>query len=160
MIIPPLFLGHERVLVSEKSILIACDHGGFELKEAFKKELDEQGFKIIDLGANSSESVDYPDYGSALASEIEKGVAEKGILICGSGIGISIAANRNPAVRAAVCHSGLTARLARQHNNANVLSLGARIIGLETALDCLNEFLNTEFEGGRHERRVAKLGSA
>lgn len=146
--------------MSEKSIVIACDHGGFDLKEEFKKVLQAQGFEVLDLGANSTESVDYPDYGAALASEIEKGSAEKGVLICGSGIGISIAANRNPAVRAAVCHSGLTARLARQHNDANVLSLGARIVGLETALDCLNEFLTTEFEGGRHERRVAKLGSA
>ena len=146
--------------MSEKSIVIACDHGGFDLKEEFKKVLNSKGFDVLDLGANSTESVDYPDYGAALANEIEKGSAAKGILICGSGIGISIAANRNPAVRAAVCHSGLTARLARQHNDANVLSLGARIIGLETALDCLNEFLTTEFEGGRHQRRVAKLGSA
>lgn len=146
--------------MSEKSIVIACDHGGFDLKEEFKKVLHAQGFEVLDLGAHSTDSVDYPDYGAALAGEIEKGSAEKGVLICGSGIGISIAANRNPAVRAAVCHSGLTARLARQHNDANVLSLGARIVGLETALDCLNEFLTTEFEGGRHERRVAKLGSA
>ena len=146
--------------MSEKTIAIACDHGGFDLKETFKGILLERGFEVLDLGANSTDSVDYPDYGSALATEIEKGTVEKGILICGSGIGISIAANRNPAVRAAVCHSGLTARLARQHNDANVLSIGARIIGLETAIDCLNEFLNTEFEGGRHARRVAKLGSA
>lgn len=146
--------------MSDNKIVIACDHGGFELKEAFKNVLSEQGYDVIDLGVHSTESVDYPDYGDALAKEIEKGTANKGVLICGSGIGISIAANRNPAVRAAVCHSGLTARLARQHNDANVLSLGARIIGVETALDCLKEFLNTEFEGGRHARRVAKLGSA
>ena len=149
-----------EVPVSEKTIAIACDHGGFDLKETLKSILSERGYDVVDLGAHSTDSVDYPDYGAALATEIEKGTAAKGVLICGSGIGISIAANRNPAVRAAVCHSGLTARLARQHNDANVLSIGARIIGLETAIDCLNEFLNTEFEGGRHERRVAKLGSA
>lgn len=145
--------------MSEKPIAIACDHGGFELKEAFKELLSERGFEVLDLGTDGTGSVDYPDFGAALATEIEKGSADRGILICGSGIGISIAANRNPAVRAAVCHSGLTARLARQHNDANVLSLGARIVGFETAVDCLNEFLDTEFEGGRHERRVAKLGN-
>ncbi len=144
--------------MSDNVIAIACDHGGFNLKEVLKKNIENRGLSVLDLGANSTESVDYPAYGSALATAIEEGKADKGILICGSGIGISIAANRNPAVRAAVCHSGLTARLARQHNDANVLSLGARIVGEETALDCLDEFLTTDFEGGRHQRRVDQLG--
>ena len=144
--------------VSKNIVAIACDHGGFDLKEILKGNLEQRGMEVLDLGTHSVDSVDYPEYGAAVAKAIEEGQANKGVLICGSGIGISIAANRNPAVRAAVCHSGLTARLARQHNDANVLSLGARIVGEETAIDCLNEFLVTEFEGGRHQRRVDKLG--
>lgn len=145
-------------ILSKSVIAIASDHGGYELKEVFKSVLEEKGYLPLDLGTNSTESVDYPDFGTALAKVIETGGASRGILICGSGIGISIAANRNPAVRAAVCHSGLSAKLARQHNDANVLALGARLIGIETALDCLEQFLITEFEGGRHQRRVDKLG--
>jgi len=145
-------------ILSKSVIAIACDHGGYELKEVLKSVLDKKGFQSLDLGTNSTESVDYPEFGMALAKAIEDGKASRGILICGSGIGISIAANRNPAVRAAVCHSGLSAKLARQHNDANVLALGARLIGIETALDCLEQFLTTEFEGGRHQQRVDKLG--
>ncbi len=145
--------------MSKKTIAIACDHGGFELKELLKAELLKKGFEPIDLGTNSTDSVDYPEYGQLMGATIAAGEAAFGVLICGSGIGISIAANRNPAVRAAVCHSGLTAKLARQHNNANVLALGARLIGVETALDCLEQFLTTDFEGGgRHQRRVDQLG--
>lgn len=144
--------------VPKNTVAIACDHGGFDLKETLKETLKQRGLEVLDLGTHNADSVDYPEYGAALAKAIEEGQADKGVLICGSGIGISIAANRNPAVRAAACHSGLTARLARQHNDANVLSLGARIVGEETAIDCLNEFLVTEFEGGRHQRRVDKLG--
>ena len=110
------------------------------------------------MGTHSAESVDYPEFGRLMGVAIEAGKAPLGILICGTGIGISIAANRNPAVRAAVCHSGLSAKLARQHNDANVLALGARLIGVETALDCMNQFLTTDFEGGRHQRRVDQLG--
>lgn len=145
--------------MSKSNIAIACDHGGFELKELFKRVLAERGFEVLDLGTSGTDSVDYPEYGKAMADAISSGQAPRGILICGSGIGISIAANRNPAVRAAVCHSGLSAKLARQHNDANVLALGARLIGIETALDCLEQFLTTEFEGGRHQRRVNQLSS-
>ncbi len=139
-------------------IAIASDHAGYDLKCTVKQELEARGLTVLDLGTHSAESVDYPDYGTAMAHAIEQGDATRGIVICGSGIGISIAANRSPAVRAALCHSGLAAKLSRLHNDANVLALGARLIGIETALDCLDAFLNTEFEGGRHQRRVAKLG--
>jgi ribose 5-phosphate isomerase B len=129
------------------------------MKDMLKAELSARGFDVLDLGTNGPESVDYPDFGKALAEAIADGKASRGVLVCGSGIGISIAANRNPAVRAALCQSGLMARLARQHNDANVLALGARLIGDETARDCLDAFLTTDFEGGRHQRRVDKLGA-
>ncbi len=146
--------------MADNLVAIACDHGGFDLKVQLISFLENKGLKVLDLGTNSTDSVDYPEFGAAMATAIEHGEANKGILICGSGIGISIAANRNPTVRAAVCHSGLSARLARQHNDANVLALGARLIGVETAFDCVEEFLNTEFEGGRHQRRVEKLSKS
>ena len=139
------------------TVAIAADHGGFDLKTALLPELKALGFDVLDLGTGSTDSVDYPDYADALASSIAAGRAGCGILICGSGIGMSIAANRNRAVRAALCHDGLSARLARQHNNANVLVLGGRLIGLETAKDCLRNFFGASFEGGRHARRVAKM---
>ncbi len=145
-------------ILSESVIAIACDHGGYELKELLKTILLNKGLQLLDLGTDSAESVDYPEFGRAMGNVIESGKASRGILICGTGIGISIAANRNPTVRAAVCHSGLSARLSRQHNDANVLALGARLIGVETALDCVEQFLTTEFEGGRHQRRVDQLG--
>lgn len=134
---------------------IACDHGGFKLKTKIKEHFPD--FDWLDLGTHSDESVDYPDFGQALARAITNGKAETGILICGSGIGISIAANRFPAVRAALCTSPEMAALSRQHNNANVIALGERITDEETALKCVETFFNTEFEGGRHERRVGKL---
>lgn len=139
------------------TIAIACDHAGFELKSSIKETLVERGFEVLDLGTDSGASVDYPDFGHAMGDAIDEGRAPRGIIVCGSGIGISIAANRHKGVRAALCTSGLMARLARQHNNANVLALGSRIIGFETAMDCLNEFLNTEFEGGRHAGRAEKI---
>lgn len=138
-------------------VAIAADHAGFQLKETLKAELDALGFDVIDLGPDSEESVDYPDFGEKMARAIREGKAQRGVIICGSGIGISIAANRFAEVRSALCHDGLTARLARQHNDANVLALGSRIIGVDTAKDCLRNFLATPFEGGRHERRVNKL---
>lgn len=138
-------------------IVIASDHAGFELKEFIKDYLRELGLEILDVGTHGTESVDYPDFGTAAAQVIEEGRAERGIIVCGSGIGISIAANRNSAVRAALCQSGLMARLARQHNDANVLALGSRLVGPEVAKDCIDQFLATEFEGGRHKKRVAKL---
>lgn len=145
--------------MSDKVIALASDHAGYELKEQLKAALTERGFEPLDLGTHSLESVDYPDFGVAMGQAIEKGDAARGVLVCGSGIGISIAANRNPHVRAALCQSGLAAKLARQHNDANVLALGSRLIGIETALDCLDAFLTTDFEGGRHARRVGKLGA-
>ena len=116
------------------------------------------GHEILDLGTDGPGSVDYPDYGKALAESIASGKAERGVAICGTGIGISIAVNRHPGVRAALCHDETSARLAREHNDANVLALGARLIGPEVAKRCLRTFLETEFAGGRHVARVAKLG--
>jgi ribose 5-phosphate isomerase B len=141
-------------------VAIAADHGGFDLKESLVPVLETAGLTVLDLGTTSRESVDYPEFADALAAALAAGRAQRGILICGTGIGISIAANRHPGIRAALCHDGLTARLARQHNDANVLVLGGRVIGTETAKDCLTTFLDTPFEGGRHARRVAKLGRA
>jgi ribose 5-phosphate isomerase B len=140
------------------TVAIAADHGGFDLKESLLPALQASGVAALDLGTMSREAVDYPDIADVLAAALAAGRAQRGILICGTGIGISIAANRHPGVRAALCHDGLTARLARQHNDANVLVLGGRVIGIETAKDCLANFLSTPFEGGRHARRVAKLG--
>lgn len=140
-----------------KTIAFACDHAGPQLKSVLMSLTEEWGYKTLNLGTDGPESVDYPDFADAMGQAIESGKADMGVLICGTGIGISIAANRNKAVRAALCQSGLEVRLTRQHNNANVLALGARIIGEETAIDCLKEFLNTDFEGGRHERRVNKM---
>jgi ribose 5-phosphate isomerase B len=143
--------------VPSETVVIAADHGGVALKSRLVEALKARGFDVLDLGTDSTASVDYPDYAQPLAQAIRDGKARRGVLICGSGIGMSMAANRFPEIRAALVHDNLSARLSRQHNNANVLCLGARLIGEETALDCLNVFLDTEFEGGRHERRVAKM---
>lgn len=140
-----------------KSLAIAADHGGVELKSAIINVLKERGIKVHDLGTNGTASVDYPDFAQAVAKSIIEGNVEAGILVCGSGIGMSIAANRYPQIRAALVHDRLSAQLCRQHNNANVLCLGARLLGDATALDCVDAFLSTEFEGGRHEGRVAKM---
>ncbi len=138
-------------------IAIAADHGGFDLKTLLIPEIAALGFEVLDLGTKGPESVDYPDFAQKLALAIEAGQVARGVLICGTGIGISIAANRHRGVRAAVCHDATTARLARQHNDANVLALGARVLGTEVAKECLKIFLSTEFEGGRHSRRIAKM---
>ena len=143
--------------MSRDAIAIASDHAGYELKGILKDILVERGYEVLDLGTDGPESVDYPDFGAELGRAISDGRASRGVAICGTGVGISIAANRFPGVRAALCHNGLTARLSRQHNDANVLALGSRIVGVEVARDCLLEFLTTEFEGGRHARRVDKL---
>jgi ribose 5-phosphate isomerase B len=140
-----------------ETVAIAADHGGFDLKTALLPELRALGLDVVDLGTGSSEAVDYPDYAGALAKAIETGRAAQGVLICGTGIGMSIAANRHRAVRAALCHDGLAARLARQHNDANVLVLGGRLLGIEAAKDCVRNFFAASFEGGRHARRVAKM---
>lgn len=141
-------------------VLLAADHAGYPLKEQIKAQLLELSFPVHDLGTNGTDSVDYPDYGRRMADAIAERLDARGVIVCGTGIGISIAANRNPAVRAALCHDVTTARLARQHNDANVLAMGARIIGSEIARDCVLAFLDTAFEGGRHARRVAMLGAA
>ena len=138
---------------------IASDHAGFPMKEALKRHLADHGLTVLDLGTDGPESVDYPDFAAALAEVIAAGRADRGVLVCGTGIGISIAANRHPAIRAALCHDTTSARLSRQHNDANVLVLGGRLVGEEVAKDCLSIFLTTEYEGGRHDRRVAKLSN-
>lgn len=138
-------------------VAIACDHAGFALKSALKADLASTGRAIIDLGADGTSSVDYPDFGYAVAHAIRDGRAQVGVLICGSGIGISMAANRYPHIRAALVHDALGARMARLHNDANVICFGGRMIGEDVAIDCLRVFLATGFEGGRHARRIGKL---
>jgi ribose 5-phosphate isomerase B len=138
-------------------IAIASDHGGFELKAVLVEELKAAGLNVLDLGTMTSESVDYPDFAAALAKAIGDGRASRGVLLCGTGIGVSMVANRHRGIRAAVCRDVTDARLARQHNDANVLCLGGRVTGPEVAKDCLRMFLDTKFEGGRHSRRIAKF---
>lgn len=140
-----------------ETIAIAADHGGFDLKSILVTELRALGHEVLDLGTMSHDAVDYPDFAEAVAKAIRDGRAVRGILVCGTGIGMSIAANRHRDLRAALCHDGLTARLSRQHNDANVLVLGGRVLGPELAKDCLKNFLATAFDGGRHARRVAKM---
>jgi ribose 5-phosphate isomerase B len=140
-------------------IAIVSDHAGVEMKAALVDHLRAAGHEMLDLGTNSAESVDYPDCGYRMSEAIESGAARRGIALCGSGIGISIAVNRNPACRCALVSDGLAARLAREHNDSNVLALGARLIGIETARDCVDQFLATPFGGGRHQRRVDKLSN-
>ena len=142
-----------------RKIALASDHAAVAMKAQIASWLAEQGHDVIDLGPDNTDSVDYPDYGFKLADHIASGAAELGVALCGSGIGISIAVNRNPACRCALISDHLSASLARQHNNANVIAMGARLIGIDTAKDCLATFLATPFEGGRHQRRVAKLTS-
>jgi len=139
------------------SIAVASDHAGFDLKELLKRDLEQAGHDVLDLGTKSTESVDYPDFGKAMAEAIDSGKAGRGVLVCGTGIGISIAANRNSKVRAVVVHDVTSARLSREHNDANVVAFGARLIGVEVAREALKVFLATKFEGGRHVGRVAKL---
>lgn len=143
--------------MSHDAVAIASDHAGFTLKEVLKRDLDDMAIPVLDLGADGTDSVDYPDFGYAMAHALRAGSVRRGVLVCGSGIGISIAANRFPEVRAALIHDALGARLARQHNDANVICFGGRTIGADVARDCLRVFLATEFEGGRHARRVDKL---
>jgi len=139
------------------TIAVASDHAGFDLKEVLKSDLQQAGYAVLDLGTDSTASVDYPDFGQAMGDAIAGGRAEKGVLVCGSGIGISIAANRNPKVRAVLAHDATSARLSREHNDANVVAFGQRLIGIEVAREALRVFLKTPFEGGRHAGRVAKL---
>ena len=142
-----------------KTVAMACDHAGYQMKAELKDLLAKRGVEVLDLGTDGPDSVDYPDFADALAAAIRDGRAQRGVLICGTGIGISIAANRHRGIRAALCSDPTSARLSREHNDANVLALGARVVGIEIAKDCLTAFLDTPYEGGeRHSRRVGKLG--
>ncbi len=143
--------------MSETVIAFANDHAAVDYRQPLMAAVEKAGYTVLDLGTGATASVDYPDYAKAMADALSEGRASRGILICGTGIGISIAANRFSHVRAALCHSTTDARLSRQHNDANVLALGARTLGPETAMDCVHTFLNTDFEGGRHKRRVDKM---
>ena len=141
-------------------IAIASDHAAVDLKAALREWLIDEGHEVADLGPDSHDSVDYPDFGYRLAGVVADGTAERGIALCGSGIGISIAVNRNPAVRCALVSEPLSAALAREHNDANVLALGARLVGIDMAKACVTAFLGTQFGGGRHQRRVDKLSAS
>jgi ribose 5-phosphate isomerase B len=138
-------------------LALASDHAGFTYKEKLKKLLDELNLSYRDFGTTSTDSADYPDWAHRAAQAVSSGECDRGILICGTGIGMSMVANKHKGVRAAACGSATAARLARAHNNANVLTLGERLIGWEAVADIVKTFLSTPFEGGRHERRVEKI---
>jgi len=140
------------------TIAVASDHAGYETKDLLAADLKAMGFNVLDLGTNGPDSVDYPDYGRALGEAVAQGRARAGVAVCGSGIGISIAANRVPGARAALVHDRNTAALAREHNDANILALGARILPIDEARALLKIFFSTPFAGGRHAGRVTKLG--
>jgi len=144
-------------MTDDKIIGMASDHGGFALKEFIKNKLSENGYEIKDFGTHSEESVDYPDYIHPVASEVNKGLLKRAIIMCGSGNGAQMTANKYPNVRAALCWNEELARLARQHNDANILSLPGRFIEFELAWKMVKIFLNTAFEGGRHLRRIKKI---
>jgi ribose 5-phosphate isomerase B len=138
-------------------IAIGSDHAGFPVKETIRKYLEAAGYAVDDQGTSSEESVDYPDYGKAVGECVASKQADLGIAVCGSGIGISIAANKVPGIRAALAHDVVTARLAREHNDANVLALGGRFVAPEAALEMVRTFLTTAYLGGRHQRRIEKI---
>jgi len=145
--------------VTQSIIALASDHGAVELRTLLRAHIEKRGFTTLDLGTDGSDSVDYPDFAALLAGALKDGRADCGILLCGTGIGISVAANRYPFIRAALVHDVTGARLCREHNDANVMVLGGRTTGPAVATDCVDAFLYTPFEGGRHERRVGKLGA-
>lgn len=138
-------------------IAIGSDHGGYELKKAIKKHLDEKGIEYKDFGTFSEESVDYPDFALKVAEAVASGEFERGILLCGTGVGISIAANKVPGVRAANVSDAFSARYSKEHNNANVLCMGGRVVGPGLAAILVDEWLNAEFQGGRHQKRLDKI---
>ena len=138
-------------------IVIGCDHGGYDLKKVIVSYLQDAGHEVLDKGTNSEESVDYPDFSNKVCRSVRSNECDRGILICGTGIGMSIAANRSKDIRAALCHEAFTARMSREHNNANILCLGARVIGVEIALDIVRVWIATEYAGGRHQRRLDLL---
>ncbi|MCB9052990.1 MAG: ribose 5-phosphate isomerase B [Lewinellaceae bacterium] len=141
----------------KKRIAIGCDHAGFPYKESIVGLLRSKGMEVLDFGTHSAESVDYPDFAHPVAEEVESGDTAMGVVMCGSGNGIAMTVNKHQGVRAAICWNEELARLARQHNDANVLSIPVRFVSEETALAMVEAFLNTEFEGGRHARRVGKI---
>ncbi len=141
----------------KKLIGIGSDHGGFNLKTEIIKFLKEKGYEVKDFGTYSTESVDYPDFGQAVTEAVSEGECDKGIVICGTGIGISIAANKVKGIRAALCTDTYMARMSREHNNANILALGERVVGIGAALDIVETWLDTEFAGGRHQLRLDKI---
>ena len=136
---------------------LGSDHGGFKLKEEVRKHLEEKGIEYVDYGTHSEESVDYPDYGKKVGEAVVSGDCDKAIIVCGTGIGISIAANKVNGVICALCNDTFSARMAKQHNNSNILAMGERVLGVGLALDIVDTWLNTEFEGGRHATRVDKI---
>lgn len=138
-------------------IAIGCDHGGFQLKGEIISYLKEEGYEVQDFGTYSEESCDYPDYAIKVAESVASKENELGIIICGTGIGVSIVANKVPGIRAALCSDTFSAHATRQHNNANILTMGQRVVGIGLALDIVKTFLTSEFEGGRHERRIEKI---
>ena len=140
-----------------KKIVLASDHAGFKIKENIKFYLRKKMNKVIDLGTNSTDSVDYPDYAHLLSKKMKKNNNLFGILVCGTGIGMDITANRHKNIRAALCYNVKSAKLSREHNNANVITLGARLTKKKVALKCINVFLNTDFKGGRHLKRIKKI---
>lgn len=138
-------------------IAIACDHGGLNLKNSVKKYLTDNGYEFVDFGTNNFDSCDYPDYALPAAEAVASGECNKGILICSTGIGVSIVANKVPGVRCAHCHDAYCAEFTRLHNDSNVLAMGEKVVGVGYALQIVEKFLTTEFEGGRHQRRVDKI---
>ncbi|NLY67551.1 MAG: ribose 5-phosphate isomerase B [Tissierellia bacterium] len=138
---------------------IGSDHGGFELKEYIKEYLKEEGIEFVDYGTYSNESVDYPDYGEKLARAVVAGQVDRGIAICGTGIGISIACNKVKGIRCALCGDTYSARMSVEHNNANILALGGRVLGKDLAIEIVSTWLKAKFQGGRHERRINKISS-
>ena len=138
-------------------IAVCCDHGGLSLKQEVLRHLEEKGLEYKDFGTNSPESCDYPDIVKPLCQAIQRGECDKGVIICGTGIGISMAANKMKGIRAALCHDSFSAEFTRRHNDSNIIAFGARVIGPGLALQLLDIFLNTPFEGGRHARRVEKM---
>lgn len=145
--------------MSHLTIAIGADHAGFEYKELLKNYLSEKGYTVVDFGTNSTASVDYPDYVHPLAAEVASGQIEMGILLCGSANGVCMTANKHREIRAALCWNTEVAKLARQHNNANIICLPARFVTIDEAQQMVDTFLTTEFEGGRHQNRVDKIGN-
>jgi ribose 5-phosphate isomerase B len=142
---------------SKPRIALGADHAGFHIKEVIKNFLEGQGYKVEDVGTWSEESVDYPDYARKVANEVAAARSPLGILVCGTGIGVAIAANKVAGIRAATAHDAMTARAAREHNDANVLTLGGRVVDPEHAVEIVREFLSASFAGGRHQRRIDKI---